>query len=287
MSNKPENRIEDRRVTDSYRALARERTPDQLNEKILKMAAGGRTPYARARAWMRPAAWAATIGLSFAIVLELTQLQSMDPDYVGISSTADDAPTESPKVLSDDVADPVRPFAPESSLPASIEQAEPSVGPERKRLAQPAVRAADSLAKQEFEPRETTAMQNAEDLARAQAGSNRRDEADLMEAGDVLPESRDNEHMSAELAAERHDKENRLAARQVSIEARGAAASLAAVSAEKKSDPPCPASERSAPDAWLACIRELRDSGQNEQADAEYKEFRQVFPDFDDSDTDK
>lgn len=65
----------DPRVSDAYRALADERAPDHLDEAVMRMAAkANRTPYAAARAWMRPAAWAAIIGLSLAIVLELTLL---------------------------------------------------------------------------------------------------------------------------------------------------------------------------------------------------------------------
>ena len=58
MSNERNHRSEDR-LADTYRALAKERAPDSLNEKVLRLAAGARTRYSRARTWMRPAAWAA------------------------------------------------------------------------------------------------------------------------------------------------------------------------------------------------------------------------------------
>ncbi len=68
----PEN---DQLVSDTYRELADERTPDYLDARVLRAASGnGRTPYAMARGWTRPLAWAAVIALSFAIVLELTQV---------------------------------------------------------------------------------------------------------------------------------------------------------------------------------------------------------------------
>ena len=79
----------DSRVADVYRAVADERTPQHLNETVLRMAArGARTPYARARAWLRPAAWAATIGLSLALVLELTRLPQESLPYDGAPADA-------------------------------------------------------------------------------------------------------------------------------------------------------------------------------------------------------
>jgi hypothetical protein len=66
---------DDKRVTDAYRDLADERAPAALDEKILAMAANeARTRYGFTRAWIRPVAWAATIGLSLAFLLEMSQL---------------------------------------------------------------------------------------------------------------------------------------------------------------------------------------------------------------------
>ena len=69
------NPIDDKRVTDAYRDLADERAPAKLDDKILAMAANeARTRYGFTRAWIRPVAWAATIGLSLAFLLEMSQL---------------------------------------------------------------------------------------------------------------------------------------------------------------------------------------------------------------------
>lgn len=71
---------DDKRITDTYRDLASERTPADLDEKILAMAAAeARTRYGLTRAWIRPAAWAATIGLSLAFILEMSQLTDVPP----------------------------------------------------------------------------------------------------------------------------------------------------------------------------------------------------------------
>ena len=64
----------DNAVSDAYRSLAVERTPVSLDRKVLtearQAAAAG-----KARRWpsFRPMAWAATIALSFALVLQYTQ----------------------------------------------------------------------------------------------------------------------------------------------------------------------------------------------------------------------
>lgn len=103
MSKQTDNPGSDSRVSDVYRSIADERAPEHLNESVMRMAAkGSRTPYARARAWLRPAAWAATIGLSLAIVLELTRLPQESLHY-------DDVPAD---------AASSEPYQPDSAQPA-------------------------------------------------------------------------------------------------------------------------------------------------------------------------
>ena len=68
----------------TYRELAVEKTPPALDEAILEMAKTGRSAHAPAGnlflRWTRPLAWAATIGLSLAIVLEVSR-QSPNVGY--------------------------------------------------------------------------------------------------------------------------------------------------------------------------------------------------------------
>jgi hypothetical protein len=64
---------DNKRVSDAYRELARETTSAGLDERVLAMATrGSQSRYGLARAWIRPVAWAAMIGISLALVLELT-----------------------------------------------------------------------------------------------------------------------------------------------------------------------------------------------------------------------
>ena len=64
---------DNKRVSEAYRDIAREATPADLDARILAGAArSARSRYGIARGWVRPVAWAATIGLSLAFMLELT-----------------------------------------------------------------------------------------------------------------------------------------------------------------------------------------------------------------------
>ena len=68
------------RVSSVYRDLAQETTPEGLDRRVLRHAAQeSRTRYGLARAWMRPVAWAATIGLSLAFLLEMTWFADAPP----------------------------------------------------------------------------------------------------------------------------------------------------------------------------------------------------------------
>ena len=85
-----ENNDIETRVSDAYRDLASETAPPELDRKVLSMAAGARrSRYGKARTWIRPAAWAATIGLSLAFVLELSQV----PENAPLSTGGSDADT--------------------------------------------------------------------------------------------------------------------------------------------------------------------------------------------------
>lgn len=287
MNNEPENRVQDPRVTETYQALANERTPEHLTRKVLKLAADVRTPYARARAWMRPAAWAATVGLSLAIVLELTQLPSSEPDYASISPAADSDASGNRAARNDDSIAPARSVSAETPAALSTKKTEMADGAARKRATAPAPLPRETASKEDFAPRAEQVMQEAEALAIARAGSDTGSVGAAAETNAPAVETRHSEPMSTDLAAAHRDAADRLTAKQVSRDARSAAAAFAEISAAAESDQACPESERETADAWFACILKLRESERDELADEEYEEFRQVYPEFDDSVTDK
>jgi len=76
MTNERDKEGMDTRVSETYRELSAPRVPDHLNQTILRMAANkspgkGNLLFA---AWVKPLTLAATIALSLAIVLELTEV---------------------------------------------------------------------------------------------------------------------------------------------------------------------------------------------------------------------
>ena len=73
----------DPHVSAAYRKIADERTPEHLDHTILNAARGAANPsWNTAVAWLRPAAWAATIGVCLAIVIEISLLPDQDPAAV-------------------------------------------------------------------------------------------------------------------------------------------------------------------------------------------------------------
>jgi hypothetical protein len=73
----------DPRVSAAYREIADERTPEHLDHTILNAARDAAGPrWNKAVGWLRPAAWAATIGVCLAIVIEIALLPDRDPAAV-------------------------------------------------------------------------------------------------------------------------------------------------------------------------------------------------------------
>ncbi len=63
----------DSRVTQTYKEMANELAPEHLNRAVMRQAAEAARPrYLRSVSWTRPMAWAATITLCVALVLEIT-----------------------------------------------------------------------------------------------------------------------------------------------------------------------------------------------------------------------
>ena len=65
---------QDTQVSETYRDIAQESAPEHLNQAVLAAAAREARPkYSRLRLWTRPAAWAAVVMLSVAILMETSQ----------------------------------------------------------------------------------------------------------------------------------------------------------------------------------------------------------------------
>ncbi len=95
----------DKVVSDTYRQLSRESAPDYLNEKVLQQAASvaARPRYSRSIMWTRPLAWAATIALCLAIVLEVTRIPT--PEIVDIPEPVEKLEAEAASTLAPEPAE--------------------------------------------------------------------------------------------------------------------------------------------------------------------------------------
>lgn len=93
MNDERDSKEIDELVSGTYHELARERTPERLNQKILRMAADERKgaigPQALFAPWMKPVAWATTIGLCLVIVLEINQVEKSTMPPVVVNDSAD------------------------------------------------------------------------------------------------------------------------------------------------------------------------------------------------------
>ena len=287
MSSEREHRSEDR-LADAYRALAEERAPDYLNEKVLRLAAGTRTRYSRARAWMRPAAWAAVIGLSLAIVLDMTRLPQVGPDSIGISlpdsrKTGDQLPGAS-DALNDAPATEAEAILPPSATPVEQRMDARKIQPASSASSDPARRS-----NEDFVPKDMTVLRDAEEMARTQAGS---DQGPILPSAelDEAPVNGDlQEKMETGVTTGRAVMIENIQADGDQAEDSAAAASFAT---RATPEPPasarhCAESVRKEPESWIACIRQLEKNGREAEARDEYEEFRRVFPDFDAQDADK
>ena len=103
----------DPRVSKAYREMADERTPEHLDHVVLDAARGAARPsWNKAVAWLRPAAWVATIGVCLAIVIEISLLPDQEQgefDAVPQEAIPATAPAAEAKRL-----EKARPQAPET-----------------------------------------------------------------------------------------------------------------------------------------------------------------------------
>ena len=257
----------DPRVSDIYRELATEQAPRQLDDKVLRMASGALpTRYSRARAWLRPMAWAATIGLSLAIVMEVTRLPDAAIDSADVPATVADAVPAAADSGEQAEARTVRPRTFEDgggrqspaarAAPATAQKTAPVEDPEP-----PAPGA------EEWVPQDMTAIRQAAELARVQDAQDR-----IVATPQPEPEPLDD--MLTDVPDEPPEKQ----ARESAIPA--AAVATAELRFAAASDDLCSGDIRKEADSWFECIESLQDRGLHDLAESELSAFRERFPDY-------
>jgi hypothetical protein len=169
MSNERPERDNDPLVSASYRDLADERTPQRLDDTVLAEARAAAKPgYGRIRLWTRPLAWAATIAISLAIVLQLTRVPEPELLAPGVIEQRVDA--EPPQRDEADAAGRLASDAPASAdefIPEDVHMLREVEGMARSRSAPGEEAAAPVPASASFTLEKTSAAQYCDDDARA------------------------------------------------------------------------------------------------------------------------
>jgi len=148
-------------VTQTYREIADEHTPGNLDRAILRRARRAARPrYLRSISWTRPMAWAATVMLSVALVLELTKIPTAEPVIFDDSA----ATFEVQQMESNSTA--TKQVAPEPVLEKRQRDSARQDIVEEQELATPAT------AIGEHKLKDTDMMHRAEEMARMQSGGN-------------------------------------------------------------------------------------------------------------------
>jgi hypothetical protein len=241
----------DESVARAYREIADERTPGHLDRAVLAKAARASRPgYARSRAWTRPLAWAATIVLSVAIVLEFTRTPAPE----------DVASWEAPAPLGE---------------ARSLARPDPS-GP-RDNDAPAAGRAADLLP--DTREKSSPARKTSAPIAVGTMEAARKHEAAVpdSEPAPVAADVGAGEAELADRAREMDALQDPPSRRAFSLQAPAAAIDPApsGVDAARCS----PESSRQ-PSTWLACIEEMERAGLVDEAADERRRLHEAFPGF-------
>ncbi len=255
----------DRELREAYRSLATERTPEHLDRAVLaEAAAATKRRSSPMIPWRRPLAWAATIALSFALILEFTQTNpdlvppppATEADFTQVDEREADVPMK-------DVADAMPSVA--SDLDA-VEEAIAMPAESREETAAPAIKS--EAAKRE-RMNELEIMSAPQPAAGAVA-----DEQPSPEPADALASPAESELREAARRAEQQVLERQnLPASQALRQSSDQFIEL------DPGEPICEAKLREAADTWLRCIEALFDGGQNSEAQMELLHYRRAFPD--------
>ncbi len=237
--------LDDPLVSSAYRESASERASDMLNHSVMQQAREQvRKGVFRPVVWLRPMAWAATIGLSLAIVIELSTLPQpafeIPPMEVPASGTQVLREVEAPR--------------------------RPEAGSEQPNLPEASAPVADSLADLKMKPFGPRARKTITDEGRVTL----QDAGSLHKAELAAPAAI---AAPTEIIAE----EKQLMQDRLDVDSNDA---LAMQATSSVISPPCAGDIRDLPESWLECIERLQNDGLVDQADSQRKQLQQAFPDF-------
>lgn len=253
MTNERDKEGMDTRVSETYRELSAPRVPDHLNQTILRMAANkspgkGNLLFA---AWVKPVTLAATIALSLAIVLQLTEVPTPPVQMELVPET--DSPNRAEGRARSQLQRSPMPVREDESTPADGDFIEELVLKDTDRAKSEAKGKNDSFA----------ASPAAASPAAAALPAARKRGADVADTNQPAAMSLESDQAMAE--------------RLIETEPVG---SIAVTGARFESSVAagCDEIARQSADTWLDCIDNLRESGLTLDADREYEALILEYP---------
>ena len=271
LENKLPGAENDPAVSAAYRATATERTPPALDESVLRNAKAA-AKYSGLRGftafWFRPLAFVATLGLSLALLLELTS----PVDFQSVQSPESEVGRRDVKSTA---ADPI---------PAEIDttrDARPGVDSpvENRQSAKPPAPA------QSVDPNLETGRRQRLELAPAAANAAKASTAPVAD-----------ERMSADFAemieASSKQMSDKDGATDTAIQRLGTTSATDDIQAENVSayrtttaativtKRPCTEEQVAVSVTWWQCISDLEEAGRHDEAKAELELFNRAHPDF-------
>ena len=279
--------VADPLVSRTYRESAAESTPAALDQAVLRRArreAGSR--YSRSVLWLRPMAWAATIGLCLAIVVELSDLPEPDQSLMSIPASPADAiglkgelnelvETEAPEEARSDKANTDDRAKTDETVrfePEILEQRARKTIDEEGRVNLQAVpqlnktspeqaqkRQADNLPAAAIAPSRAAVADLAYEQQYADTDSLRLVDSPILEEADEMARMHEGKNKESEL---------------------GALSSSVGLAAAMSTENPCDDEAKETPESWLECIESFEDSGLEDLADEQREQLQEAFPDF-------
>ena len=261
---------DDEIVSATYRELASERAPENLDASVLQEAARSapRPPYARSISWTRPLAWAATIALCLAITLEVTQgptpadISEPASSEALLDERADNAPASDRLQVESPPLEQVRRKSSQSLLESTESNMEPNAEPNKDALGRTAAKqVADA-------PKRANSGLAKEGIIEAEGGVV--GESAPAATFEVKAEDADIEYRAEEMERTRDRQNNPADAEKLP------AAALYAITPPSE----CPDEVRAEPETWLECIEALEEAGNKDGASREREILIDTFPDF-------
>jgi len=278
-SHKDTDGVADPLVSRTYRESAAESTPTALDQAVLREAgqAGG-SRYSRSIMWLRPMAWATTIGLCLAIVVELSDLPQLESDMMPASAPSEDVTGirgELEALEEPEKADEEARFEPEL-----LEQRARKTIDEDGRVNLQAVPQLSKTAAEQAINAPAAAVAPARaaeaDIATKRQINDNGEVADTGGFADTDSFERNDSPIieeADELARMHEGKKKESDDKASLVSSVGLAASASVATA-------CDEEAQSTPETWFECIEALEDDGLDELARQQREQLQETFPDF-------